>query len=224
MRTSRDLQSGLSYVELLIVVAMVGLLGAVALPRYRQADTMTKYAQVLDNFGQIKVALDAYNVDAGVFPETDMGMSYYVAGKRSIHRLTTPVAYLPSIPASPFTEAFASFEPRAERNVLYARSFLFDSTTIEPNFSNDFWAFAFQHSGLSGALMTAVRENKWSLRSCGPDGIDDRGSAAPGYGTGARVYDVTNGIASRGDIVWFSNRQLSQTFVTEAGSDWQQYQ
>lgn len=223
MRRFRNFR-GFSYAELMLVGVVLAILAAVAVPRYRQADTLTKYAQVLDNFGQIQVALDAYKADAGEFPETDMGLAAYALGKRTIHRLTTPMAYLPSIPASPFAETVASPPgSRAEGNVLYTRRWLTNPASNDPNFSSDASAFVFQGQFAPG-LSAFVSASDWSLRSVGPDGIDDRLSSAPGFGAAARVYDVTNGIDSRGDIVWFSNSRLSQNFVTSTVGTWEQYE
>lgn len=207
MRSNR-LYAGFSHVEFLVVAAVLILLGAVALPHYRHADAASDYAQVLDNFGQFEAALEAYYVDGAQYPDTDQG----IMGRRSILRLTTPIAYMTTLPISPYAEAFGNgaADPKlAEvlKTALYTNKTYGSGT--DPNFQADVVAFAFSGAP-SPAVFPFVAASNWGLRSVGPDGIDDRSSRFPGYGSGARVYDPTNGLASRGDVVWFSNAKLSR--------------
>ena len=222
MRSKSSLEAGISYTELLVAVALLATLGAVALPQYRQANVYSDYAQALDNFGQIKVALEAYYTDAGEFPESDQGVTLHdTFGRRSIHRITSPIAYIPSIPTSPFADNFGTVG-KSETSLLYERSYLYDPSTYDPNYVSDFHSYVYGSTLAPG--QTAYTQSKWMLKSVGPDGIDDRSGSAPGYGALARVYDPTNGLVSRGDVVWFTNLQASQPMVTDVRSDWQQFQ
>lgn len=219
--------SSISYIEVMLVAVVVAALGLVALSRYRQADTLTDYATVISNFDSVRQALEAYKIDTGEFPETDMGMTYYAMGFRSLDRLTTPIAYLPTIPTSPFTESFATPSDAKigsdHNTMLYIRRIMYGgSGATDNNVTEDAKAYVYQSAIVPPMVVNAfVAASDWELKSVGPDGIDDRNEVAPGYGSNARVYDPTNGTISRGDIVWFSNLHLSQP--VSGAAEWKDY-
>lgn len=220
--------SSVSYIEVMLVAVVVAALGLVALSRYRQADTLSDYATVISNFDSVRQALEAYKIDTGEFPETDMGTTDYAAGYRTLHRVTTPIAYISSIPVSPFTETFGTpGAPRvgtANNTMLYVRKVYFDGLGgVDSNYKDDVRSYAFNSQPAIGltTVNMFLESSDWELKSIGPDGIDDRNSIAPGYGGYARVYDPTNGTISRGDIVWFSNLHLSQP--VSGAAEWKEY-
>lgn len=214
---------GFSCPELLVVAALLLLLGAIATVNYRRSQAQAEYAQILGNFQQLKNALDAYGVDnGGAYPETDTGTAAYSLGYRTFDRLTTPIAYIPAIPVSPYTEAFASGSPGnpyvgTERNAMrYVRK-LNAAGAVDPNYQADVQLFAFMGNTLGG-LEPFLGQSQWLLRSVGPDGLDDRADLA----LLARPYDPSNGTLSRGDVAWFSNLQVSP-WPASGVSEWWEY-
>ena len=202
--------TGLCFPELLIVGGLLAVLGVAGAARYRQADAESDYARILGNFKAVAAALDAYKVDTGQVPETDTGGF----SARSILRLTTPVAYLTSLPVSPYDETPGTETPHVvsrTNSLFYVRKYYSNPAIIDSNFSSDVVAYYFQ-----GALVTPqvrnefIAANDWEMISVGPDGIEDRMSSPPGYGVNARVYDPTNGTISRGNVVWFSAYRVPQ--------------
>lgn len=89
---------GFTLIELLIVVAIIGILAAIAVPNFLNAQTRAKVARSLSDEKALSTALESYKLDRneypGVFPPTWMDQRYIP--------LTTPVSYMTSIPLDPF--------------------------------------------------------------------------------------------------------------------------
>ncbi len=85
---------GFTLIELLIVVAIIGILAAIAVPNFLNAQTRSKVAQVYGNMKSLQTAIGSYMVDQNNCPldlggETEDGRTYF--------QLTSPIAYVNSI-------------------------------------------------------------------------------------------------------------------------------
>ncbi|MGC9329942.1 MAG: type II secretion system protein, partial [Candidatus Hinthialibacter sp.] len=78
-------------IELLIVVAIIGILAAIAVPNFLNAQVRAKLAQCYGNMKSLQTAIGLYSADWGWAP-WDMGTEY--SSGSSYRALTTPVAYI----------------------------------------------------------------------------------------------------------------------------------
>jgi type II secretion system protein G len=126
---------GFTLIELLIVVAIIGILAAIAIPNFLEAQTRAKVARAKSEIRNIAVAQETYYIDNNAYPpavdETgaiqasdegkgiaqDSGDGWsqgFVSWK-----LTTPVAHLSSIPFDPFGRQFEGWERAYRVGVNY---------------------------------------------------------------------------------------------------------
>jgi len=66
----KRMQKGFTLIELMIVVAIIGILAAVAIPQYQDYTVKAKLSKVMGVAQPIKTALALYNQEQGGFPTT----------------------------------------------------------------------------------------------------------------------------------------------------------
>lgn len=193
-------------IELLIVVAIIAILAAIAVPNFLEAQSRAKVSRCLADVRSLRTSLECYRVDYTAYPETDGDQLAFTSGKLGVCRLTTPIAYMTSIPTSPFKEKFGTSGgvrmATIRNSYLYTRKIdTAPATGIRPSYKNDRVAYL-------GVLLSSAdaEAGEYMIKSVGPDNNDDRDSAPTGFGANAKVYDPTNGTVSRGDVVIFSDR------------------
>jgi len=91
-------QQGFTLIELMIVVAIIGILAAIAIPAYQDYTIRAQVSEGLNLAGGAKTAVSEYTMDTGAFPgtNTEAGMSAgntitgkYVTGVTNIDGLVT---------------------------------------------------------------------------------------------------------------------------------------
>jgi len=200
-------------IELLIVVAIIAILAAIAVPNFLEAQTRSKVSRCAADMRTIRTALESYRVDTNKYPETDWGQPNLLLPGVGMYRLTTPIAHLTSVPRSPFQEEkIGTSGPSrfaiTQRLYLYVRAIPGSSNDpdsspsdgVDDNYQRD-RARYLKGSTITPALLPFTREGYWELKSVGPDNDDDFSQ----LGDLARVYDPTNGTISHGDILVFSD-------------------
>ncbi|MFH0794459.1 MAG: prepilin-type N-terminal cleavage/methylation domain-containing protein [bacterium] len=179
-------KTGFTLIEPLIVVAIIAILAAIAVPNFLEAQTRSKVARVKADLRTIATGLQAYAVDANNYPPDVPAPRY---GFNDVVRLTTPVAYITTLFHDPFVP------DQSHLNVRGFQYFNFQKT----------WGIA---AGVPGGQRTRTVMTK----SWGPDRADGGAEwliLGPTFvqdGTMGiwRLYDPTNGTISFGDIVRFT--------------------
>ncbi len=87
--------AGFTLIELLIVVAIIGILAAIAVPNFLNAQIRAKLARVVADMKATTDALEMFRLDNGEYIKRYSGAS-------EIFQLTTPVAYLSQVPPDYF--------------------------------------------------------------------------------------------------------------------------
>lgn len=94
------MNKGFTLIELLIVVAIIGILAAIAVPNFLNAMVRAKVARAEADIRNMTTALETYKLDNNayppIFPPVNM-LERFVP-------LTTPISYMSSIPYDPFNE------------------------------------------------------------------------------------------------------------------------
>jgi type II secretion system protein G len=80
-RTRKGVQGGFTLIELLIVVAIIGIISAIALPNLLNAIDKSKQKRSMSDVRSIGTAVEAYAVDTAAYP---LGMASWAALKTII--------------------------------------------------------------------------------------------------------------------------------------------
>lgn len=91
-------EKGFTLIELLIVVAIIAILAAIAIPNFLAAQVRAKVSRAKAELRTIAVGMEAYYVDENSYPIFDATRFMNVG----LFRLTSPIAYLTSIPIDSF--------------------------------------------------------------------------------------------------------------------------
>ena len=93
-------------IELLIVVAIIGILAAIAVPNFLNARIRANVARAYADTRTLADGFEMYRLDNNMPPpvkEPDFPAGQWIDPmSRRFHPLTTPIAYLGSIPKDPF--------------------------------------------------------------------------------------------------------------------------
>jgi type II secretion system protein G len=189
--------AGFTLIELLIVVAIIAILAAIAVPNFLEAQTRSKVSRAKADMRTAVTALEAYRIDANSYPPDgdDIQNSNPMVdfdSRLRLHVLTTPIAYLTTFPTDPFNAQPLSGDPQS----LYVLQMMCQGDppyTYLYNTNGAFAAYTTQ-AGISQPANGGKPDN-YSLTSLGPNKIFD---AVVGVVT---QYDPTNGSVSAGDIV-----------------------
>ena len=165
---------GFTLIELLIVVAIIGILAAIAIPNFLEAQVRAKVARSVADMKALATALEIYYVDQNAYPWAQLHRTWPSMSAR-IKQLTSPVQYISSIPPDPFVPT----------NMFHGSGFLVDTFDYFDCLSD--WA----DLSLFGS--------RWRLCSCGPDRF--QGWGVDPQRLGPLPYDSSNGTINDGDIV-----------------------
>lgn len=185
-------------IELLIVVAIIAILAAIAVPNFVEAQTRSKVSRVKADLRTIATALESYAVDQNHYPWTGpTNTKFYPIGTTCV-TLTTPIAYLTSVD---FKDPFiGQGTPTGYTDGLIRTQYNYRNYEV------------FGTSNVSDSTYNPIKGVRaWCLNSLGPahrvnSALNAEYSARqiPGFLPGdalyAIIYDPTNGTSSTGGI------------------------
>ena len=193
-------------IELLIVVAIIAILAAIAVPNFLEAQVRSKVSRCKADMRSIAVALEAYRVDATHYAIDSYGLIFLHnfptslwadPGFSELNVLTSPVAFMTSLPRNTFPNLSAGGNQ-------YKYPYMGEDTrdlSVNSNATNPDPLF-----NPGGAM--------WVIYSMGPDMRDSQGQnllfslpyllSRPWYPSlkinDGALYDSTNGTISNGDL------------------------
>ncbi|MFH1737566.1 MAG: prepilin-type N-terminal cleavage/methylation domain-containing protein [bacterium] len=167
-------------IELLIVVAIIGILAAIAVPNFMNARVRAKISKAYSDIKALATANEMYAIDnAGWYPTESEDHPYERTWiEAGVFWLTTPVAYMSSIPTDPFE--------RIEDKTEHPTPQVYET----------------------GVGWRDLKRVAYCIFTVGPDGIVN-GITSSNPFTGqqksgvSNTYASTNGLISAGDIYWY---------------------
>jgi general secretion pathway protein G len=193
----KNMKKAFTLIELLIVVAIIAILAAIAVPNFLEAQIRSKVSRARADMRSIATALESYAVDENDYPPNDG--SYSVIPME----LTTPIAFITT------SKLYDPFDRHAKETIgwdgakspfyTYMKIVDYDeflhmaaSGRIPPREAIDHWLYnegAFEKYG------------PWRMVSVGPDRTYLGDSFPPPLRGSDILYDPTNGTVSFGNIL-----------------------
>ncbi len=169
-------RTGFTLIELLIVVAIIGILAAIAVPNFLNAQIRAKIARVEGDVNAIKTAFEMYRLDNADIPRWNL-----LGWAASWAQFTTPVAYLSFRPID-------VFQPKHENQFVNAHNWYeYNGCKGRTPMKN---------------LSEGQAVDNYVVASLGPDRDDDTIQISD-YPNSSKFlpYQASNGMMSDGDIL-----------------------
>ena len=201
MKDMKIRRRAFTLIELLIVVAIIAILAAIAVPNFLEAQVRSKVSRVHSDMRSMATALESYIVDnnrpiIGISEGEYLGLWDRIGVTANMlilyRRLTSPVAYMTSVPEDPFTGMASA--------TAYDTG---GSPTYRPYKGYWFWNYSPLYTSDAGMAQINSNGYSWVLRSWGPwgNGEPPWEYEILQYKLAANIYDATNGTKSRGFIM-----------------------
>jgi type II secretion system protein G len=176
-------KKGFTLIELLIVVAIIAILAAIAVPNFLEAQVRSKASRSYADMRTVTTALETYCVDNRKYPSHDFAPAF-----ARLNVLTTPIAYITSVPPDPFADQYK--DPVTYQ--YHKNGYIYDE--LPPLIEIGHW-------DVLTYIEAYNRGQKWLLIGRGPNLVYDATFFSdPNIDT---RYDPTNGTVSRGDLERF---------------------
>ena len=186
-------------IELLIVVAIIAILAAIAVPNFLEAQTRAKVSRAKADMRTMATGLESYYVDNNRYPINPSNSPTPTVYPSGLRLLSTPIAYL----TDPLLQDV--FLPPQVANIVTGSGGSFVANIFDKTYQ-----YSLRGQGSSGldqgisGQVAGQQGRWWLLRSHGPDRDADAYSTPiqtndiPGVVN--KIYDPTNGTVSDGNI------------------------
>jgi type II secretion system protein G len=209
-----NIRKGFTLIELLIVVAIIAILAAIAVPNFLEAQTRSKVSRAKSDMRSVATALESYFVDNNQYPYKRGPLAAGLTNIGSIvgswvpqdlvndkSSITSPIAYMTSVPSDVFNIgnkklSGAGFAPgHPVYSFRYARMVNLPVSGIATNSLAGSGGSDLSGTDPFGFSSRKERYGSWFMLSSGPDLDDDI------FGFNNQ-YDPTNGTISNGDVLY----------------------
>jgi len=212
LRISKPSDRGFTLIELLIVVAIIAILAAIAVPNFLQAQVRSKVSRVLSDQRTLRTAIESYAVDNNRPPRMTWGATFgdVLYGEEVFatlpREITTPISYITSQPFDPFAaNTSASVDAQLYTyNNPETNLYLFDTVGSVPVPGKPGYVY------IPGNRQEVAKMRfyfgsyvLWSIGPAGPEKV-----TGPNFWL---QYDPTNGTVSEGHV-FVSQKYTAPTY------------
>lgn len=190
---------GFTLIELLIVVAIIAILAAIAVPNFLEAQTRAKVARVQSDLRTYMTGMETYRIDHNKPPPTYRANAAQTR-KWIAHYMTTPIAYLNQALPDVFNTNPAYSQNNGNPDNMYLVAWGPDHY-LQPSNLPYYGSYLQNYPDYSDGSQLK-KKNFVFVFSMGPDqGYDILDGKTP---KAVFTYDPTNGTISRGDVGRFN--------------------
>lgn len=231
------MRKAFTLIELLIVVAIIGVLAAIAVPNFLNAQIRAKVSRSLADMRSLSTAVHEIHLDKGYWlvdawedsgqqpdgdrilleifnnvgacPEGSGGSTGLGRGTLEyVAPLTSPVAYMASIPLDPFVNN--QYDPLTRGfGSPYTTYLYIDNDNHYEGPDHDIQCL--HNPSLAEFYHTRIlKENEFAFLALGPDAHLGVGSGGGALDSRGFPYDPSNGIGSPGDIIMFGDAMIQR--------------
>ncbi|MBI4844590.1 MAG: type II secretion system major pseudopilin GspG [Nitrospirae bacterium] len=111
MKKIQDKNKGFTLLELMVVMVILGLLGALVVPRFMGKIGQAKTKAASTQIGYLEMALDAFYLDAGRYPTTSEGLSALITQPGGVSEWNGPYLKKKEIPLDPWKKEYRYVSP-----------------------------------------------------------------------------------------------------------------
>lgn len=108
-----SLQKGFTLIEILVVVSILAILGALVVPKIMDRPNEARVVAAKQDIGAIVAALKLYKLDNGRYPSTEQGLKALVEkpGSEPVPQNWKPGGYLEKAPKDPWGRDYLYLNP-----------------------------------------------------------------------------------------------------------------
>lgn len=195
---------GFTLIELLIVVAIIGILAAIAIPNFLEAQTRAKVARCIADMNALNTVIESYCVDHGVYPidghaDDDGSPFWYLP-----NHITTPIPYISN---NDLVDPFRSVvDAESSRLADLPDGALYTANDYRRyRYTNMYYTYCTSFNLCDWVPPYESVFGKWVIHGSGPDQVWGPTYSVLRGGVTVSwinvIYDPSNGTVSEGDIV-----------------------